>query len=165
MKSLTSTQASQRGSVMLVTLLITAVVGATLAGYLVMTQNQNVSIFRSQTWNSSMAITEAGVEDGLQLINRFAGGFDDIATWTNYASADNWTNASGVYHVQRTIGVNSYDVWVTNQTGGPTLTSIATVPWNYQFNTNQYSSAMPQTMFAAVGVNPANQIPLARKVA
>jgi len=33
---------------MLVTLLITAVVGATLAGYLVMTQNQNVSIFRSR---------------------------------------------------------------------------------------------------------------------
>jgi len=58
-----------------------------------------------------MAVTEAGIEDGLQLVNRFAGGFDDITTWTNFTSADNWDSAAGVYHIHRILDVNSYDVW------------------------------------------------------
>jgi hypothetical protein len=151
---------------MLVTLLIGAVIGATLAGYMVMTQNQNVSIFRSQTWNTSMAVTEAGIEDGLQLLNRFAGQFDDLTTWTNYAAGDNWdnTNGVGVYHIHRTLDVNSYDVWITNNPTTPSLTAVANVPWNYQFNTNQYSMAGPATMFAAAGVSPTAQIPIARQV-
>src|SRR5437879_5579449 len=131
MKIHSSKQTAQGGSVMLVTLLIGAIIGATLAGYLVMTQNQNVSIFRSQTWNYSMAVTEAGIEDGLQLLNRFAGQFDDLTTWTNFASGDNWdtTNGVGIYHIHRTLDVNSYDVWITNNPTTPSLTAVATVPW------------------------------------
>src|SRR5439155_17982335 len=45
----------------------------------------------------------------------------------------------------------------------PSLTAVATVPWNYQFNTNQYAFASPGTMFAAAGVSPTT-IPLARQV-
>src|SRR5215470_6698921 len=89
---------AEQGTVMMVCLMVAGVIGATLASYLVMTQNQNVSIFRSQTWNGSMAVTEAGIEDGLQLINRFAGSMDDVTKWTNYTG--NWDNTYGgnVYH-------------------------------------------------------------------
>src|ERR1043166_2332565 len=162
MKIRSSNRAAKLGSVMLVTMLI----GAPLARYMVMTQNQNVSIFRSQTWNTSMAVTEAGIEDGLQLLNRFAGQFDDLTTWTNYAAGDNWdnTNGVGVYHIHRTLDVNSYDVWITNNPTTPSLTAVANVPWNYQFNTNQYSMAGPATMFAAAGVSPTAQIPIPRQV-
>src|SRR5207249_1195526 len=90
-------QSAQQGKVMLVTLMVAAVIGATLASYLVMTQNQNVSIYRSQTWNTSMAVTEAGIEDGLQLINRFAGSFDSLEKWTNYTTSDSWDANGNVY--------------------------------------------------------------------
>ena len=48
----------QAGPHRLVSLMTAAIIGATLATYLVMSQNQHVSIFRSQVWNSSMAVTE-----------------------------------------------------------------------------------------------------------
>src|SRR5207248_408407 len=132
--------------------------------YLVMTQNQNVAIFRSQTWNNSMAITEAGLEDGLQLINRFAGSFDDITRWTNYTTGDSWdnTSAANVYHIQRSIDTSYYDVYITNNGPilGPTLTAVATVPWNFHYTT---AAAAPQTMFAAVAT-PTTSLTLGRAV-
>ncbi len=164
MKIRTSIQAALHGTVLLVSLLTAAIIGLTLASYLIMTQNQSVSIFRSQTWNTSMVITEAGIEDGLQMINRFAGSFDSLEKWTNYANADNWTSSGNVYTIHRSLDPNSYDVWITNSSAGPTLTAVATVPWIYQFNTNQYASATPTVFFAAGNVNPAAQIPLARRV-
>src|SRR5439155_25339527 len=94
MKIRTSNQAGQQASVMMVCLMVAGVIGVTLASYLIMTQNQNVSIFRSQTWNTSMAVTEARIEEGLQLVNTLAGHFDDISAWTNYATPDNWDNTN-----------------------------------------------------------------------
>src|SRR5438552_5036675 len=111
-------QSAQQGTVMLVTLMVAGVIGATLASYLLMTQNQNVSIYRSQTWNTSMAVTEAGIEDGLQLINHFAGSFDNIENWTNnnYTTSDGWDydTVAKVYHIQRAIGTSYYDAYITN---------------------------------------------------
>src|SRR2546427_5736616 len=165
MKILIQRQSTQQGTVMLVTLMVAGIIGATLASYLLMTQNQNVSIYRSQTWNSSMAITEAGIEDGLQLINRFAGSFDSIEKWTNYTTSDNWDASANVYHMQRTniqgaLAGSYYDIYVTNQTGGPTLTAVATVPWNFHYT----AAAPPAMMFAAVGA-PSQTLFLGRSVA
>ena len=52
MKIRISPRAAQQASILMVSLLVAAIIGATLASYLVMTQNQNVSIFRSQVWNN-----------------------------------------------------------------------------------------------------------------
>jgi len=167
MKIRISPRAAQQASILMVSLLVAAIIGATLASYLVMTQNQNVSIFRSQVWNSSMAVTEAGVEDAMQLINRFAGSVgDDLTTWTNYSSGDGWDTSagSGIYHVKRHIGDASYDVWVTNTYNTslhlytPDISAIANLPWTFQ-----YASAS-QPMFAQAGL-PASAFPLARRVA
>src|SRR5437763_11902361 len=158
MKIRTSVHARQQGTVMLVCLMVAGVIGTTLASYLLMTQNQNVSIYRSQTWNTSMALTEAGVEDGLQLINTFAGSFDDLAKWTNNATSDSWdnTNAANVYHMQRTIGSDYYDVYVTNANNTPYVTAYSTLGWNFQYTTTASAVGMPQSMFAAVTVNPSS---------
>src|SRR5437763_3520960 len=128
MKIRTSVHARQQGTVMLVCLMVAGVIGATLASYLLMTQNQNVSIYRSQTWNTSMAVTEAGIEDGLQLINRFAGSFESLEKWTNYTTSDSWDANGNVYHMSRTniqgnLATSYYDVYVTNNGAllGPTL--------------------------------------------
>src|SRR2546423_1308391 len=55
----------EQGSVLLVSLVVAAIMAITLASYLAMTQAQNVSVIRSQTWNTALVLTEAGVEDGL----------------------------------------------------------------------------------------------------
>ncbi len=143
MKIRVSNKSGEQGNLILCSLLIAGIAGVTLASYLVMTQVQSVSIYRSQTWNSSMAVTEAGIEDGLQLINRFAGSMEptDIFRWTNTAVGDNWSVVSpNVYYVRRYLtnantsstSVCYYDVWITNLNNTPTVYSTGVVPWNYQ---------------------------------
>ena len=66
MKFLQPKPQTEAGSVLLVSLIITAVLGLTLASYLIMSQQQNQSVMRSQTWNSAIVMSEAGVEDALR---------------------------------------------------------------------------------------------------
>jgi len=111
MKLSSSKISSKSGSVLLVTLMLSAIIGMTLGGYLIMALSQNRSVVRSQTWNSSIAMTEAGVEDALQLLNKYSGNFDQVTNWPSSAWYDNWSLiASNVYYVRRYIGENYYDV-------------------------------------------------------
>ena len=107
MKSHSSKKSSNSGSVLLVTLMLSAIIGMTLGGYLIMVLSQNRSVVRSQTWNSSIAMTEAGVEDALQLLNKYSSTFDQITNWPAAAWYDNWSVVSAnVYYVRRYIGEN-----------------------------------------------------------
>src|SRR6266436_2407423 len=109
MKLITQNRSEQTASVLLVTLLFCVIIGTTLASYLLMAQNQNLSVMRSQNWNTTLSVTEAGVEDGLQLLNAYPGTFNQLTNWTTAASSDNWTAiAPNVYHVQRYLGSNYY---------------------------------------------------------
>ncbi len=117
MKNIIVPKSGQRGSVLLVSLVITFIIGLTLASYLIMTQSQNVSVARSQTWNASIALSEAGVEDALAMLNKNGGNFDTIYYWTNSSSlnADGWqTLAGNVYHTRRYLGSNYYDSYITS---------------------------------------------------
>src|ERR1051326_3758918 len=87
MKLQRSETSRNAGSVLLVTLLLSIIMGVTLGGYLIMALTQNRSVVRSQTWNSSIALTEAGVEDGLQEINKYAGTFELLTNWISTASS------------------------------------------------------------------------------
>lgn len=138
----------KQGSVLLVTLLVTAIMGITLASYLIMIQTQNTSVVRSQTWNSSIAVTEAGVEDALQLINKYSGNFETLTNWPSTALADNWTLiAPKVYYVRRYLGEDYYDVYVTNaNTINPAICSLGHAKWY-----NTFAAATP--MVGTLGVN------------
>ena len=120
---------------MLVTLLVTAIMGITLASYLIMIQTQNTSVVRSQTWNSSIAITEAGIEDALQLINKNSGNFMTLTNWPATASLDNWSLVSpSVFYVRRYIGDDYYDVYVTNfNTINPSICAFGHSKWYNTF--------------------------------
>lgn len=134
---------------MLVTLLVTAIMGVTLASYLVMVQNQNVSVVRSQTWNSSIALTEAGLEDGLQMLNKYSGTFDQLTNWTVTATSDGWSYiGNSTYYIRRFLANNYYDVFITNSAMTPSIRAIGYVRWN-----NIYASAAPQAMFASGGID------------
>jgi len=91
--------------VLIVSLLISAIIGVTLASYLIMMQTQHASVARSQVWNASISLTEAGVEDALALLNKYAGDYDRLTNWNRGESlaADNWSALSGnTYYVAAT---------------------------------------------------------------
>src|SRR5260221_1495909 len=149
MKTQLTKHKGNQGSVMLVTLLTTAIMGVTLASYLVMVQNQNVSVTRSQTWNSSIALTEAGLEDGLQMLNKYSGTFDQLTNWATTASSDGWSYiGSSTYYIRRYLANNYYDVYITNSALTPSIRAIGYVGWN-----NIYASAAPQAIFASGGIH------------
>ena len=109
----------------------------------------------------------------MQFINRFAGTFNQISLWTNYATGDSWDQSGGlpgnVYHMRRYMDASQttfYDVYVTNvpdnnfNNDGPWVTAVATVPWNFQYTV---SSAAIVPMFATGG-GPGSTLTLGRSV-
>jgi hypothetical protein len=160
MKISTQKPLHEQGTILLASLIVSAVIGVTLASYLLMVQNQNVSVVRSQTWNSSIAVTEAGVEDALALLNKYSGNIEQLTNWSTSSSiaADNWTALGGnVYHVQRRLGESYYDVYITNHNNSPSIYAIGVVPW-------RYASATPQSVFATAGIQSSSPTLLTRRV-
>src|SRR6266481_6885921 len=56
-------------SVLVITLLLASILGITLGSYLYWVRTQNLLVAESQTWNSALALAEAGIEEGLAQIN------------------------------------------------------------------------------------------------
>jgi len=146
MKTYIANRSGQQGAALLICLITAVLLGITLASYLILSRNEYVSVRRSQTWNRTMPVTEAGVEDALALINKYSGTGTPLAGWTDTASSDGWSlMGNNVYHVMRYIGQDYYNVYITNLNNAPAILSVATLVWNYA-----YGSA-PQTMFATAG--------------
>ena len=82
------------GSILLMALGTAIVIGITLASYLILVSGQSKSVIRSQIWNNSMVVTESGVEDGMELLNRYAG-TDNLGAWTTTFASDGWTQLGG----------------------------------------------------------------------
>ena len=117
-----------------------------LATYLVLTQGEYAAVGRSQAWNSSLVLAEAGVEDAMALINKNVGVYGALTNWSSTAvSADHWTlvtsNANAlVYSMTRWIGTNQsstnlgfYIVNITNNltgTNGVCILSAGYANWN-----------------------------------
>lgn len=59
----------QQGSALVATLFITAAVLLGLGSYLLLVRAQYVSVSRSQAWNNSLSVAEAGVEEALAQLN------------------------------------------------------------------------------------------------
>ena len=60
-----SHRSAARGSTLIVTICITAIIGVGLMAYLQLVSSQNQLVARSQAWNSCMPILEAGIEEAL----------------------------------------------------------------------------------------------------
>ena len=139
-------QASQHGSVLLISLFTAVILGVTLASYLILTQSQNISITRSQQWNSAIALAEAGAEEALAQLNRNAPYFDP-AEGTNNLASNGWTSTgSGYLSPRRYLGQDYYDATITFNGVTPLVYATGTVAM-----ANSYAYA-PQAMFAVAGV-------------
>ena len=87
-----------QGSALMLTLGSGAVIGLALASYLTLVANQSQSISRSQTWNVSMPVLEAGVEEAMTQIQ-----FNGITSLLS----NGWTlGTDGCYHKTRYVGTD-----------------------------------------------------------
>jgi hypothetical protein len=105
---------SQSGSALLVTLTMTVILGTALASYLKLVQYQNSAVMRSQVWNGSMPLCEAGIEEALTHLNSVGNGDRGV---------NGWSPQGDQFYLTRTIGSGRYEVWI-NSSNQPTITAI-----------------------------------------
>jgi hypothetical protein len=110
-------QRSDRGSTLIIILVLTGIIGFTLTSYLTMVSNQNISIMRSMAWNSAIAVSEAGIEEAMAHLNE---------NGTN-RTADGWI-ADGTNVVkERTIGRDQLKISISRTVEPPLITCEARV--------------------------------------
>jgi hypothetical protein len=131
----------RHGVALILTVLFLVFVAVFLASYLFLAQGEYLAVTRSQTWNISLALAEAGVEDALAFINQNAGSSGAITNWTVVATGQGWANTVNTssnqvfYLAARSPDTNLgyYSVYVTNflsgSTNGPAILSIGTARW------------------------------------
>jgi hypothetical protein len=142
------------GFALILTILITGLVGLMLVAYLSLLTSQNQAVTRSQAWNSAMPLIEAGLEDGLTHLN---------AHGSTNLGCDGWTYSGSVYWMNRTMGDSTYYVtisnWVANLPGNvPVVESRAYVPMPVQV------ASAENWMFATVSVPDATRNYIGRGV-
>jgi hypothetical protein len=101
------------------TVVVTMIVaGVMLAAYLTMISVQNQLVERSQSWNRSVPVLEAGIEEALAHLNRNAAANAAGVFNINLAS-DGWTvHPSGGWYKTNTIGDDYYWVRITQFVAG-----------------------------------------------
>lgn len=95
----------KKGSALIITLIITAVIGTALASYLRLASYQNQSVVHSQFWNGGIPIAEAGVEEALAHLNTVGDG--------NRAT-NGWILTNGQFYLKRSLDAGRYEVWITS---------------------------------------------------
>jgi hypothetical protein len=130
-----------QGNALLLTIVVTGLIGFVLAVYLTMVQNQNSANTRSQVWNSAMPVVEAGIEDALAHLNRHGA--------TNLA-CDGWNLSGGVYSVTRTVGDGTYSAQISNFAAGTNSAPIV-VSYGYVVAPTLMASASHDALLAAGG--------------
>ncbi len=108
--------ANQAGSTLMITLVTVTILGFTMASYLDLISNTNVATMRSQAWNSSIPVLEAGIEEALTQL---------YYNPTN-RSANGWTLDAGVYRKERAVKDSKYVVTISTDSR-PVLISKAYV--------------------------------------
>lgn len=104
---------SQHGSTLLVTVVVTAVIGLMLLAYLSLVQFQNTSNVRSQAWNAAIPVVEAGIEEALAHLNA-------RAVTNGSLACDGWVQSGGTYIMARNLGDSFYSVTISNYIAGTT---------------------------------------------
>jgi len=152
------------GGALVLTSIILVVVGSVLASCLLATQGEYSTVARSQTWNTSVVLTEAGVEDALAFMNKYAGDVTRVPDWSTAASAqqDGWTVNGNIYTMHRVVDakLGYYDVSIDNTiSNAPVVTCVGTT-------SSSASSAayQPPFMLAAAGITGFSAAPASRTV-
>lgn len=105
MKTHANRSASNRGSTLVVTMMLGGIMLFIALSYLSMIGTQQRLVTRSESWNASLTMAEAGVEEAMAQIN---------ASQSNFGS-NGWT-ANGNYYgpMTHSLAGGSYSVMITN---------------------------------------------------
>ena len=155
MKTCLSARRSRRGSTYLTVIVAMAVIGIVLAAYLSMVGTQNSFSARSQTWNRSVAVLEAGLEEAMAHLTKngsppepgvpvnltlLAGdGWDNNGSlngpWTKqgwidgdfyYVSIASWSGTTAQFPTISSTGfVRQLPAYAWHRSGGPLLAAIS----------------------------------------
>src|SRR5688572_5192407 len=106
-----NTPAGKQGSVLAITLMICVFLGFIVGSYLYLIQTQRRSVARSQQWNHSLVVAEAGVEEAMAMLNSGVIA-PNIAVFP-------WTGSSGTAKNDTNrpaskFGNSYYQVFITN---------------------------------------------------
>jgi hypothetical protein len=103
---------SIRGNSLVLTIVVCGLIGFLLAAYMGLVKSQNIATMRSQSWNATIPVIEAGIEDGLQHVN---------TRLTNDLTGEGWQRQGNIYVTKRWIASNYYTVTISNWVvGSPT---------------------------------------------
>ncbi len=117
MKTRVSNQSKMTASALVATLLICAVLGISVVGYLSLVTQENRLSMRSQAWNMAIAVVEAGIEEGLEHLNA---DYANLATYGWQLSGNTYTRSNSL------PDGNSYAVAIDmSDPGNPSITSRA----------------------------------------
>lgn len=104
---------AENGHVIMIILVAMVLIGITLGSYLNLVSNQNLSVMRSQAWNSAIAVAEGGIEEAMAHLN----------SNTTNRTRDGWTIEGTNVVKERTIGNSKYRVLVSKDLEPPVITS------------------------------------------
>ena len=158
-----SRNAGRDAAVLLTSLIILTVAAVMLGSYLCLVQFQSSSVARSQSWNSIIPVSEAGIEEAMAVINGTNTLLDPTGlAWTNTCASDGWSSFSnGVTTSTRYVYSSNYYIASVDISGvangnGPTITAAGYN--NYNLTPWVFSLWKPATLpgrvpcfFAAVG--------------
>lgn len=94
----------QRGSALVVTLLVGSIIAIMLAAYLTLIQYQHRAVLRAEAWNYEIPMAEAGIEEALTQLyyNR------------NNLATNGWTLMNNAYVKERALPNGRYVVAISN---------------------------------------------------
>jgi len=148
MKLKVSSIRNRRGSTYLTVIITTSVVGLMLAAYLKLVDVQNQLSVRSQTWNRTVPVVEAGIEEAMAHLNHNGspdgGGNFDLSK----LQSDGWSSGNvlnGPWYKQRLFDNDAYavkiDAWDGNTNNFPKIYSTGVVDHLPAFALNKRFSA------------------------
>src|SRR5215467_6742967 len=96
----------QAGTALLVALVLGSILCISVVGYLSVSEQQNFLSMRSQVWNTTITVVEAGLEEGIQHMDYYA----------TQPAQDGWAyNGAGWYYHSNTLpSGDSYVVYANN---------------------------------------------------
>lgn len=95
---------NERGSVLLLALVIGTIIGIVMGSYMALVGSQNRAVIRSQAWNYEIAVAEAGLEEALTQLYYHP---TDL-------SADGWVLATNSFMKSRALTNAYYTVLISN---------------------------------------------------
>jgi hypothetical protein len=107
MKISTRKLSSIGGNTLVLTIVVTGLIGFLLSAYMGLVKSQNIATMRSQSWNASIPVIEAGIEDALTHVN---------LRLTNDLIGDGWVKdpVANFYVKEATIGSSRYITTISN---------------------------------------------------